>query len=203
MVPIKQKTKEIIKKLPEQKPHLDFLAALLTIPVLITVLLLNFNNLNLKKTASTTPTPTQTQADKQKTLSPTPKRPSTNVTSVESAVSAIPTPQGACTPDIGPIDISFPQENQTVSDNPVCIDISYHGQGYCAVVWAYKVNNGSLSDYANNTACLYNLPNGQNTFTLQVKSLVSNNTQTLERHFLYKGTNPNFTPTPQATSSAQ
>ena len=47
MAPI-EKTKEIIKKLPEHKPKLDFLAAVLTVPVLITVLILNLSNLNKK-----------------------------------------------------------------------------------------------------------------------------------------------------------
>lgn len=197
------KTREIIKKIPAQKPHIDFIAALLTIPVLLTAIILNFNSLQGRKLSSTlTPTPS---------VSKTPTIKKTSTFSIPSPVQINSTPlpttdPNQCKKDIGPIDITFPQEGQTVSDNPVCINISYSGDGYCAVVWAYKINDGSLSDYANNSACLYNVPSGDNTFTLQVKSLVSNNTKTITRHFVYKSNivqaSPTSAPSTSASSSA-
>src|SRR5947209_6468834 len=64
-----RKTKEIIKKLPAQKPHIEFISALLTIPVLITVLLLNLNNLKTRPSEVPIPTMSPTPSltpDKQK-----------------------------------------------------------------------------------------------------------------------------------------
>lgn len=176
---IRTKLKERISKLPEQKRHLDFIAALLTIPLLAITLYLNVTTLK-NKNATPTPTPTNkpqsVNQDSQKIVSPI-----VITTKPQPTVS-----QEVCVKDIGPIDIAFPQEGQIVNTNPVCIDITYQAGNYCSVVWAYKINNSSLSDYSNNSVCLYNLPQGTNTFELQVKSLVSPSTKTLHRNFLYK-----------------
>lgn len=186
MAPI-EKTKQIIKKLPEHKPKLDFLAAVLTVPVLITVLILNLNNLG-KKTTNTTTTPT----------------PAAMVTTTTREVPIIivssPTPAptsnpNTCKQEIGPLTIAYPSENQTVNDSTVCINITYQGDGYCPVTWSYKLNNGSWSDYSNNSVCISNLQQGQNTFLLQVKSTPTGETQVFTRHFSYNPNNMN-TPTP-------
>ena len=189
-----EKAKKVVKKTLEQKPHLEFLAGILTIPVLITAILLNLNNLRSKSTPTPTPTPVQNQK-------PVTIYQQIPVTSIQKMVSPQPTTNpNHCLKGIGPIDITSPQEGQTVSNtNPVCIDISYNGDNYCAVVWAYKINGGALSDYSNNSVCLYNLPSGNNTFTLQVKSLVSNVTKTIERHFNYISS---ITPAPSSSPSA-
>ena len=181
------KTKEIIKKLPEHKGHLDFLAALLTPVVLITVILLNLGNLqNTKSKNATSPTP----SPKSSPITVIEKSPSINAAS--------------CTKGIGPIDVSYPQEGQTVSDNPLCIGITYTQGNYCAASWAYKINGGSFSDYSNNSVCLYNLPQGNNSFILQVKSQVNSDQKTIERHFIYNGVSNGLnSPTPIATSAAQ
>lgn len=187
------KVKEGLKKLPDKKPHLDFLAAVLTIPVLVTVLFLNLSNLRAKPTASSV-TPSIT------TVPTIDYRPVRNLTplvvtrTVQPSVSVDP---NACIKDIGPISISSPNENDIVTSNPVCIGINYQQGNYCSVVWAYQINGGPLSDYSNNSVCLYNLPRGQNTFQLSVKSLSSNSTQTLIRHFTY---NSSVTPTAAPSS---
>ena len=189
--------KENIKKLPDKKPHLDFIAALLTIPVLITVLILNLANLKPKST-QTTPTPTPGQTTRTIYIT---QPGGGNITPVHTTNPPQPTSNpNSCIKEIGPISISSPQEGDTVTSNPACITISYNTGNYCSVVWAYKINNGPLSDYSNDSVCLYNLPNGTNTFELNVKSLASNSTQTLVRHFTYKG--PATTPTPSNSPSA-
>lgn len=182
------KTKEVVKKLPTIKPHLDFIAALLTIPVLLTVMVLNFATLSKNQKATVTPTPSPMQ----------------NINAVEKPVTVVqvrsaatPTPQisqAACKPGIGTVTIASPNEGDIVTSNPLCIAISEQDQGYCSVVWAYKINNGPLSDYSNNTICLYNMPSGPVNVELHVKSIVSSQTQILTRTFTYQS--PNTTPTP-------
>lgn len=180
MAPL-EKSKEVVKKLPAFKPHLDFIAALLTIPVLLTVIILNFGNLFKPKTESPTPTPiVQT------------------ITAVPGTKTIVPTNSPSCKQTIGPIRISEPQEGDIVTANPVCITIDYQGEGYCSVVWAYSINSGPQSDYSNNSVCLYNMPSGTIHFQLFVKSLTSSATQTLTRTFTYQ---PATTPTPTSTAT--
>lgn len=190
------KIKAGISKLPDKKPHLDFIVALLTIPALALTLFLNFSSLKNKNTATTTTTPVQNQMKNntgQKTI--------TELTKI--VITATPQPTAdtnTCVKDIGPISIDSPNEGQTVSNNPVCIDINYQAGNYCSVVWSYRINNGDWSDYSNNAVCLYNLPSGNNTFDLQIKSLASASVKTLHRTFNYQ---PKQTTTPMITAPAQ
>lgn len=169
--------KDRLKKLPEKKPHLDFIAAILTIPLLALTLYLNISNLKNKATTpvpSATPQPTIHIIHVPENITP-------------KTITTAPQPTSdtnTCIKDIGPIDISYPTEGQTVSDNPLCIQIDYQVGNYCSVVWSYRINSSSWSDYSNNSVCLYNLPSGNNTFQLQIKSLSSPSTQTLTRHFV-------------------
>lgn len=188
MAPIK-KTKEIIKKFPAIKPHLDLLAAILTIPVLLTVIILNFSNLAKSKTASPT-TPLPTQSVETKTVIEKVPVPITNTAN-----------QSQCTPGIGAISIDSPKEGAVMSSNPVCITISYQSNNHCSVVWAYRINGGQWSDYSNNAVCLYNMPAGPLTFDLEVKSLVNNDTTMLERHFTYNPTSATVTQSPVQQTS--
>src|SRR5438270_13248525 len=55
--------KEGITKLPDKKPHLDFIVAVLTIPLLAITLYLNITNIRSKNTISHTPTPIQTNVN--------------------------------------------------------------------------------------------------------------------------------------------
>lgn len=183
--------RESLRKIPSKKPHLDFIAALLTIPVLLLSLYLNISNIKSKNTAALTPTPTQSLMLNQPV-----------VTRV--VVTATPQPTAnanTCVKDIGPISIDSPSEGQAVNDNPVCIDINYQAGNYCSVVWSYRVNNGSWSDYSNNSVCLYNLPSGNNSFDLRIKSLSSASTKTLHRNFVYQSTQPTVTVTPTVSSA--
>lgn len=193
MAPIR-KTKELIKRVPAIKPHLDLLAAVLTIPVLVTVIILNFSNL-AKSKSTIVPTPTTPPVSTTKTI----------IEKVPVAITSIPSTNNTqCTPGIGNITIDSPKENDTTTTNPVCIDISYQSNNHCSVVWAYRINGGQWSDYSNNAVCLYNMPSGPVTFDLQVKSLMNSDTTTLERHFTYQPTvtvTPSPTPIPTTVTS--
>jgi hypothetical protein len=191
---MKEKVKKVItsiKKLPEKKHHLDFIAALLTIPVLLSVIILNYNNLNNLQKSRNTPTPAPGQSTVEKQIiitSPVNQQPLT-----QSPTSS------SCIKDIGPVEISYPKDGQTVSDNPMCIIINYDDSNYCSVVWSYSINGGTWSNYTSNNPCIYNLVNGNVTFNLRVQSTVVQKEVNLTRNFIYQGTS--VSPTP-ATSSA-
>jgi hypothetical protein len=185
----KPKNNEIvhkIKKLKPQKMHLDYVAGLLSIPLLIMGLIVNFSNIS-KKPATTTATPTPQ-------VIVVPEKDTTNPKIVVQ-----PTNSSSCKKAVGPITISYPQEGDTLSDNPVCFTIDYPNENYCSVVWSYRINTGSWSEYNTNAPCLYNLPSGPVSFQLRVTSTVSNDTKSLTRNFTYK----NNTTNPSASSSAQ
>ncbi len=113
MSPLVQ-TKEFIKKLPDKKAHLEFIAALLTIPVLITVLLTNLGNLQTKKSIVT---PTSTQ--------PTPiieKQPVIIIQGTGSPTSVVsPTPTSTPTPTNTPTPTVTPTIAPTSSPTPTSI----------------------------------------------------------------------------------
>ncbi len=183
------KIQKAIKKFTRvrlRKMHLDYLAGILSIPVLITAIIINWGNL------------TRSSTSQPKSASPTPQVIIVNQKSSPS------TPSATCQKNVGPVVITFPQEGQSVSDNPVCITISYADSNYCSVVWSYSINNGPWSNYSNNSPCLYNVPNGNVSFSLRVNSTVSNDTKTLTRNFIYAGVSPTPTiaPTVSASSSA-
>src|SRR5258708_3761435 len=130
--------KDRLKTLSEKKPHLDFIAAVLTIPLLALTLYLNVANLK-NKTAPVTPTPQPAVTIIEKNNTPqvvipkviTAAQPTANTTS--------------CIKEIGPIEISSPTEGQTVIANPTCIDINYQAGNYCSVVWSYSINSSTWS----------------------------------------------------------
>lgn len=185
---MKEKAIKIAKNIPNGKIYFELITAALSVPVLISVLLLNYNNINNKPKPTASPTPTPTAAELNKIIYIT--QPASNN----------PTPVNNCIKDIGPVKISFPADGQTITDNPVNFDISYPDSKYCSVVWSYRINNGSWSSYTANNPVIYNLPNGKVIFDLKVQSTVVQKEISVERNFVYSG---NSNPTPQATSSAQ
>ncbi len=171
-----------LTKLPDKKRYLELVTALLSVPVLATAILLNFNNLKPK----VEPTPTPTVQEKIVYVSP--------------SKSDEPTPT-ECKEGIAPLEVSSPKEDETVSDNPVNIDINYTQGEYCAAVWSYRLNNGRWSDYSDRSIALYNLPQGNIVFDLRVKSIVTSQEKTYSRSFIYAGTEISNTPT--STPSAE
>jgi hypothetical protein len=176
------------KKLPERKQYIEFFTAILTVPVLLTVIILNVSALKDKDKKETSPNTqvrevviTQPDSGEQKVVTVT---------------------QAPCDEEIGPISIDNPSDGEMVTDNPVQVSINYKKGKFCAVVWSYRVNGGRWSDYDDNSVALFNLPQGTVKFELRVKSVVTGEQKNLSRTFTYKGTS--IVPTePVASGSAQ
>lgn len=180
----------LLKKVPDRKHYIEFITAILSIPVLLTVILVNMNNLSAqnKKTASSSPTPVK-EVIIHETVKDTPlKAPQISPTS------------SACKKEIGPISISYPAEGAIVSDNPVNFIIRYEDKNYCAVVWSYRINNSSWSEYSSNSPSVYNIPNGTVRFELRIQSTVSSDQAMFQRTFTYQNS-ASPTPTPSLTQT--
>lgn len=188
------RTKHWYRSLPDKKRYLEFVTAFLSIPVLLTVLINNVSTLKHQSAPVNEPTPTQTiiyfptvndtQTNTQ-TENPTPKPQST--------------PVGQCTPGIGPVDIAYPDDGETVTSDPVCLDITRQSNEYCAVVWSYRINNSAWSDYTDRSICMYGLTDGKKQLDLRIKSIVSGEERVIRRTFTVEG---HSSPTPTSTASA-
>lgn len=195
--------KRFIKTIPDKKSYLEVITAALTIPVLLTVLLNNLSSLNHSKqeepsattsgTVVISPMPTQTLPTPVPDLEPT--------ESEEAVPSTTPAPS-ACTPQVGTVTIEYPHENQSVPSDPICLDIVRIAPNLCPVVWSYKINDSSWSDYTDKSICLYGLPGGEKRLELRVRSIASSDEIRLQRIFTIP--TPPATPTtvPVSTSSA-
>lgn len=182
-----KRLKRSLSKLIGRKHHIDFIVAILSIPVLLTVIVTNVMNLQNKSKTGPTPTP-----GVQKVIIQAP----TTAPAKAQIVKTIPVAN--CKKEVGPISISFPEERETVNENPVCITIKYEDPNYCSVVWSYRINNSAWSDYSSNSVCLYNLPKGNIKFDLRAQSTVSQDQKSISRSFEYQGSSDNI-----ATSSAR
>lgn len=182
------KTKKSYKSLPDKKQYIEVFTAALTVPVLLTVIIINLNNLrSTSKPTQVTPAPVQ---DRQIIVN----YPTASANTIVTQPST-----GACKQAVGPISIDYPNENETITDNPVQIEINYVRGDYCAVVWAYRINDGKFSGYDDKSIALYNPPQGSTRFQLKVKSIVTGEETILTRTFMYKGV---FDILPTASSSA-
>jgi hypothetical protein len=176
--------KRFFKVVPK-KHHVEFITALLSIPVLLTVIALNWSSLNANKKP-------ETQKPSEIIISlPAQKNPT-----------AIPT-KVACKPGLGQIEILNPEEGSVVSQDPLPITIVYTPGDYCAAVWSYRINNGSWSEFDDKSIAIYNPPAGAIDLELRVKSIVNGQQKTITRSFIYKSTQPTPTTTsaPSVTSS--
>lgn len=189
------KKKPLPARIVKKKQYLEFATAFLSIPVLITVMLLNFNSL---KNLGATPTPTPVPVGGgQSGFYAEPVGLDDPVT---------PTPIGAtpepCLKGLGPINIASPDENDVVTNNPVTIDIAYDDSRYCEAAWAYRINGGSWSGYDDRSVALYNLPQGTIKFELKVKSISGSDNKTVTRNFTYNGKGTVLIPTSQTGSES-
>lgn len=180
-----QRIKRFLSQLTGKKHHVEFFTALLSIPVLLTVIALNLNNLNATKSDS----------DKQPnqiiiSLPPQSKE--------NTLVTAIPT-KPVCKAGIGDVSITSPAEGDTVSDYPLDFTISYDPGDYCAVVWSYRINGGSWSDYDDKSIALYDVPSGDVRFDLRIKSVLGGDVSIISRKITYRS--PNATATPTVTQA--
>lgn len=194
--------KKKLERLYDKKPFIELIVALLSIPSLLLLVILNYNSVKNLNSSKITPTPAANN----------PINSGTNETGVNPNFFTAPiirpgrptdssSTQEPCSKHLGPINITSPNEGSTLTNNPVEVDISYDDSTYCSAVWSYSVNGSNWSDYSNNSVALYNLPNGPITFQLRVKSLTSSDTTTLTRDFTYNGPSSAVVPT-NASSSA-
>ncbi len=172
------------KDIPNKKPYIEFFAALLTIPVLLTVILLNLNSLKGNKDTKAPAPVTQ-------------ERVYVTIPGQSANTQVTKAPSEPCKPGIGQVTIASPDENETVTDNPVQVSITYKNGGFCEVVWSYRINGGQWSSYDDASVALYNPPQGAIKLDLRIKSVVNSETDSLTRNFTYKGSS-----TPSASSSA-
>lgn len=191
------------KKLIDRKHYFEFIAAILSIPVLITVFLLNVNSLKTMGKSSVTPTP---EIKPEKVYITVPVN---NTGGLNSDIKVIPT-SGQCVAEVGAIDIDSPTEGEVVMDNPVNIIVDYQAGKYCDAVWSYRINGGDWSDYDDKSIALYNIPQGDVRLDLRAKSIVSGDEKDLTRNFVYKGKavstptpSPDFEGSGEGTSSAK
>ncbi len=189
--PVVERVRHWYRGLPDKKRYLEFITAFLTIPVLLTVLLGNVSNLQNQKKTEVTPTPAPTTYATPRPTAPPP------VISQSSSSTAAAVP-ASCTPGIGPIEITYPTENSTIDEDPVCLDIPRQSSNYCAVVWSYRINGGRWSEYTDREICMYSLAPGTKNLELKVKSISNGDERIIKRTFMMAGVS---TPTPTATQS--
>ncbi len=188
-----QDIKQAMSNLPDKKRYAELLTAVLSIPVLITVLLLNINNLRPK---TQEPSTIATQSGMSTTSYQLPTQ--QNLSPSQQQTPTISPPQ-ACIKEVGPIDITSPEEGEVITQNPVCIDIQRNNQNYCEVAWSYRINNDPWSEYIDKAICLYNMTPGEKTIEVRVKSIASSDQTILKRTFTIPALP---TPTQIATSSS-
>jgi hypothetical protein len=181
--------------LPDKKRYIEFITALLTVPVLLTVLISNINSLNSnqKNTKEPVPTPPIITIIQKENQTPTP-----NIT---------PTPIATATPvtcnnTVGPVEITNPNENQIIYANPISIDITYNQGSFCAVVWSYRINGGPWSDFTDKSISIFNLSPGVKNLEVQVKSIASGKMVLLHRNFTVADLTPTATPVVSTNSAS-
>jgi hypothetical protein len=192
-----QQTAKKKKKLIDKKPHLEFIGSLLTIPFLISVLILNYNSIKNLNNAKLTPTPAPNNTSMgHGGFFSAPIGSNLPKATADPAAS-----QAPCQKGLGSVSITSPDEGDNVNSNPVEVDIAYDDSTHCGAAWSYRINGGDWSGYDDRSVALYNLPNGNIKFDLRVKSIVGPETTSLTRNFVYTGSNSNVVPT-TASSSA-
>ena len=181
--------------LSDKKRHIELITAILSIPMMLTVIFVNYNNIKKNKLATTTET---TPIQVIITGNPPVNQ---NITPNKTATAtATPTPTKVeCKKDIGSVKIISPNEDEIITSDNVCINISTDDK-YCPVTWSYQLNNDIWSDYSDKEICLYNLTVGEKQLKVKIKSTVVDKTVTLERNFIYK-TSEATTPTPTVTTT--
>jgi hypothetical protein len=180
--------------LPDKKRYIELFTAILSVPMILTAILVNMSTINKSKESSTGATPTSTPIQ---IVVENPASGSGNMNPPKINITPTPTPTKAeCKKDIGEIEILSPQEGEIITTNNMCINISTDSN-YCPVTWSYKLDDNNWSDYNNNDICLYNLTAGKKDLQIKVKSTVIDKTITLERTFTYQNST---TPTPTPTN---
>lgn len=202
---ILEKTKKWYRELPEKKKYVEFITAVLSVPVMLTVIIINLNNLNQQKNANQKQTDTTKATPIQVVITSAIQPDSSHNSIKDNSLNATAEPltptASSCIKEVGPVSIVSPRESEVVTDNPVCVTIATQSN-YCKVTWSYRLGDGNWSDYSAQNICFYNLTNGIKTVQVKFKSTASDDSATLQRSFVYSGNNaPTATPI-VASSSA-
>lgn len=184
------------KKLADRKLHLEFVGAFLTIPFLISVLILNYNSIRNLNAAKVTPTPAPNGATNPRSNFFSAPIGSNDTDSTQTNGS-----KEGCEKGLGGVEIASPREGDSISSNPVEVDINYDDSTHCGAAWSYRINGGDWSGYDDRSVALYNLPKGNVKFELRVKSIAGPETISLTRTFTYNGNSSSVIPT-SASGSA-
>ena len=197
-----EKFKTWYRVLPDKKRYLEFVTALLTIPVLLTVIYSNFRQINSDKETKVNPASEKiiivTNTDKPDQDKELVKGASISSTPIAQISPISPTPQ-SCKKEVGPIKISSPTEDEVVQDDMVCVKIDYSNDDYCSVSWSYKLDSNNWSSNTSSPFCFSKLDPGKHELDIRIQSTVSNDETTLERTFYYKTKEGPPTPTPQTS----
>jgi hypothetical protein len=190
-----EKVKTWYRGLPDKKRYIEFITALLTVPVLLTVLISNISNINSNKKTEEKVTPTIAVSPTEKIITIT-ERIVEKEASATPTFTPTPTTPKECKKEVGPVRISSPAEGQLMNNNPVCISVNYQTGEYCSVVWSYRLDDGDWSEFTDKEICLYNMEVGPKSLELRVKSTQSDDEVSLIRNFYYKSKEaPTATPT--------
>lgn len=163
---ISSKIKKWYLSLPDRKRYIELITATLSVPMMITVIIVNLYSIKKNKIVTSTATitpiqvvienPNATNSGRQPSIISTPTPISTLT------LTPTPTPTNpVCKKDIGEIEILSPQEGELITKDNLCINISTDNS-YCSVTFSYKLDNNDWSDYTtNNNLCFYNLTPGE------------------------------------------
>lgn len=212
--------KEWVKDLPERKKYIDVVTAIMSVPILLTVMVTNIANLTHKNDTNAAthsenkPSPTISEVIKIVPIEVRTANSAANTTQLTSTpvptidinknVVLSPTTSASCKKEVGPVSIISPAENETTTSNPTCLDISYKSGEYCNVTWSYRIDGGSWSEYMDKSICIHNITNGTHKVDLKIKSTVSSDEVVLSRNFIYAGqTSVTATPTIAPTNTPE
>ena len=198
LITMLEKFRHWYRILPDKKRYLEFVTALLTIPVLLTVIYTNMVSIREDKKSNTTPTPEKSEKiviiredenkENEKSNTPTPI-PTLELSPTQSTKE--------CKKEVGPVKISSPSEEEIVQDDLICVKIDYTVGEFCSVAWSYKLDDNKWSDYTSSPFCFSKLDPGKHELDLRVQSVASSDEVTLERTFYIKTKEaPSPTPTP-------
>lgn len=195
-----QKFTRSISRLPDKKKYFELITAVLSIPVLLSVILLNYTNLQNQRNPQDT------------TTSPTPaiitiiqERESSNNNNSAGNSNSTVSSNTECIPEVGPVTITSPEAGETTEANPLSIIINQNDptNEYCAIVWSYRINGGAWSNFDDKDIYIYNLESGEKKLDVRVKSLISGDEETISRTFSYRNTQQVATPTAEPTATMQ
>ncbi len=195
-----QKFTRSISRLPDKKKYFELITAVLSIPVLLSVILLNYTNIQNQrnpKDTDTSPTPAIITIIQER------DNPS-NTNTGSNPQNTVPS-NTDCIPEVGPVTITSPEAGETTDANPLSIIINQNDPNneYCAIVWSYRIDGGAWSNFDDKDIYIYNLESGEKKLDVRVKSLISGDEETISRTFSYRNTQQVAPPTTEPTATMQ